>query len=592
MTSPGLASPHGREAPYGRDARTSRSRGWALIRPAVVAERSALGAMVAWSLLEAVPVLLSGRLMASALDQGFLAGSPSTGLACLGAYAVTLLLGAVGARQVMTPLARVVESVRDRLVHLVVFASLRRSAQTDAEADASAVARTTRQTEAVRQMAAGLLMTARTVVFSVAAVVLGLLTLVPEVALVTAVSLAASGVLLVRLSRSLRHRYATSLAAEEQLAGEAGQVLRGLRDVYACGAVLTAERQVGEAVDAQAAASMAAGRLGAGRLGVIAVGARLPLVATLLMAPWLVRSDAASPGEVLGAATYLVTGLEPALRSMVHSVANVGLHLGVLLLRLADHVTVPPAPAGGKARPAHAALELHEVTFAYGPGSAPVVDHLSLSIAEGEHLAVMGPSGAGKSTLAGLLAGLERPDRGDVRIGGSRAAELDPTWLRRTVVLVPQESYVFVGSVRENLAYLRAESAPEDHELDATVELFGLTELLARLGGRDAVIERPGALSEGERQLLVLARVYLSTASIVILDEATCHLDPVAEARAEQAFITRPGTLVVIAHRISSVLRAPRVLVVEQGNVVDGSHRELRQRSALYADLMIGLNAE
>lgn len=162
---------------YGGDA---RGRGWALIRPVVTAERTAVTAMVAWSLLEAVPVLLSGWLMASALDRGFLAADPGTGLAFLGTYAVALFLGAVGARQVMTPLGRVVESVRDQLVRLVVVAGLGRAAKTDAAADSGAVARTTRQTETVRQMTAALLMTARTVVFSVAAVVLGLLALAPR----------------------------------------------------------------------------------------------------------------------------------------------------------------------------------------------------------------------------------------------------------------------------------------------------------------------------------------------------------------------------------------------------------------------------
>ncbi|WP_158075172.1 ATP-binding cassette domain-containing protein [Streptomyces sp. CB02400] len=552
----------------------------------MAAERAAVTAMVAWSLLEAVPVLLSGWLMASALDRGFLAADPGTGLAFLGAYAAALFLGAVGARQVMTPLGRVVESVRDRLVRLVVVAGLGRAAKTDAAADSGDVARTTRQTETVRQMTAALLMTARTVVFSVAAVVLGLLALAPEVALVTVLALTAGGVLLLRLSRLLRGRLAASLAAEERLAEEAGQVLRGLRDVHACGAARTAASQVGKAVDDQAAAVVAAGRLGAGRLGVVAVGSRLPLLATLVMAPWLVRSGTATPGEVIGTATYLVTGLEPALRSVVHTIANVGLHLGVLLLRLADHVTVPPEPTGTTAQAPSAELTLHRVTFAYGPHSAPVVDRLSLSVEEGKHLAVMGPSGAGKSTLAALLAGLERPDGGEVCLGGLSVTELDRTWLRRTVVLVPQESYVFAGTVRENLAYLRADSAPDDQELERVITLFGLDTLVARLGGPDAAIERPGALSEGERQLLVLARVYLSTASVVILDEATCHLDPLAEARAEQAFVARPGSLVVIAHRISSVLRAPRVLVVESGTVVDGTHRELRERSPLYAELI------
>lgn len=570
----------------GSDTRSARGRGWTLVRPAVTAERSAVRAMLAWSLLEAVPVLLSGRLMASALDRGFLAGDSCTGMAYLGAYGAALLLGAFGTRQVMRPLASVVESVRDRLVRLVVSAELRRAVLVDTEADTGAVARTTRQTEGVRQMTAGLLMTARTVAFSVAAVVIGLLALVPQIALVTMVALAVSGVLLVLLSRRLRQRYATSLSAEEDLSKEAGEVLRGLRDVYACGAVATADRQVGHAVDTQAAASMAVARLAAGRLGVIVVGARLPLVATLLMAPWLVRSGTVTPGEILGTATYLIIGLEPALRSVVQTVANVGLQLGVLLLRLADRVTVPSEPGGGSAKVAHTGLKLGEVTFGYSSHSEPVVQKLSLSIEEGEHLAVMGPSGAGKSTLASLLAGLDRPDVGEVRIGGRLVEELDRAWLRRTIALVPQEAYVFAGTVRENLSYLRPEPGPRDGELASVITLFGLDELVARSGGTDGVIGRPDALSQGERQLLVLARVYLSTAPVVILDEATCHLDPVAEARAEQAFIARPGTLVVIAHRISSVLRAPRVLVVESGTVADGSHQNLLERSPLYADLV------
>jgi ATP-binding cassette subfamily C protein len=149
-------------------------------------------------------------------------------------------------------------------------------------------------------------------------------------------------------------------------------------------------------------------------------------------------------------------------------------------------------------------------------------------------------------------------------------------------VLIPQEAYVFAGTLAENIRYLRA--APRA-ELDAAVEAVGLTALVSRLGGYDAIIN-PAALSAGERQLIALARAYLSAAPIAILDEATCHLDPAAEAHAEAAFAGRPGTLIVIAHRISSALRARRILVLDGNQAQAGEHASLLASSAMYADLL------
>jgi ATP-binding cassette subfamily C protein len=115
--------------------------------------------------------------------------------------------------------------------------------------------------------------------------------------------------------------------------------------------------------------------------------------------------------------------------------------------------------------------------------------------------------------------------------------------------------------------------------------VVGLTALVTRLGGYEAEVD-PAALSAGERQLIALARAYLSPARLVLLDEATCHLDPAAEAAAEDAFAARPGTLVVIAHRMSSALRANRVLVLDGDSADIGTHDALLRRSALYRDLV------
>jgi ATP-binding cassette subfamily C protein len=226
---------------------------------------------------------------------------------------------------------------------------------------------------------------------------------------------------------------------------------------------------------------------------------------------------------------------------------------------------------------------LREVTFGYGRTSEPVIGNLDLVVCEGDHLAVVGPSGAGKSTLAGLIAGLLEPQHGAVLLGSAPVAALDARTAARHRVLIPQQAYVFAGTIRENLAYLRPD-AP-DAVIDDTVDRLGAHALVERLGGLSAELD-PHALSAGERQLLTLVRSYISQARLVILDEATCHLDPQAEAHAERAFAARDGSLIVIAHRISSALRARRVLVMDGGQALVGSHTELLQRSPLYRDLV------
>ena len=202
--------------------------------------------------------------------------------------------------------------------------------------------------------------------------------------------------------------------------------------------------------------------------------------------------------------------------------------------------------------------------FGYGAQAEPVITDLSIDIASGDHLAIVGPSGIGKSSLAGLLAGMLRPTAGEILLDGVPMARYPAAALTRLRVLIPQEAYVFAGTLAENILYLRGTTDPLPRAgLDAAADALGLSPLVSRLGGYHAVID-PAALSAGERQLIAITRAYLSTAPIAILDEASCYLDPAAEARAEAAFARRPGTLIVIAHRISSALRARRVLVLER----------------------------
>jgi len=228
-------------------------------------------------------------------------------------------------------------------------------------------------------------------------------------------------------------------------------------------------------------------------------------------------------------------------------------------------------------------MRFRHVTFGYGRSPEPVIRDLDLAIPDGDHLAVVGPSGVGKSTLAGLIAGMLSPQSGDVLFGNVSVGDLDPQTAARHRVLIPQEAYVFAGTLRENLDYL--EPAATTEQIDDAVERLGMGSLVAQIGGYEEEVDA-SELSAGERQLITLVRAYISPARFVLLDEAACHLDPAAEARVELAFAARPGTLLVIAHRISSALRARRILVLDGAGVALGTHEDLLARSPLYRDLV------
>jgi ATP-binding cassette subfamily C protein len=228
-------------------------------------------------------------------------------------------------------------------------------------------------------------------------------------------------------------------------------------------------------------------------------------------------------------------------------------------------------------------LVMDGVTFGYGRHAEPVVKALHLAIPAGEHVVIVGPSGAGKSTLAGLLAATHFPQRGEVRLGGVPVQDLHPLTLAGHRVVIPQEAYTFVGTVGENLRYLNPDATVTD--LDTVVEALGLHPVVTRLGGYDAMLDRR-TLSAGERQLIALARAHLTEAPILILDEATCHLDPVTEERVERVLAARRGTLIVVAHRISSALRAQRIILMDGTNLVTGTHQELLALSPLYQELV------
>jgi ATP-binding cassette subfamily C protein len=540
--------------------------------------------LAAWSVPEAAPAMLSGLVVARALDHGFLSGRPWTGTAWLGLLLAAAVVGAAGARQAYRAVAGLVEPFRDDLVDRVVTSALRSADRPGAaQPGQGAVARLTHQVETVRDSFAGLVLVSRGFVVTVLAALIGTASLAWPLLLLVAPPLLASLVLFAVALRLGARWQRDHLSAGERLADRTAAAAGAARDVAACRAGERAAAFVDEAVAAQARAERALARLGAVRSLTVVVGGWLPLLAVLAGAGW-VTGHGMSTGALIGVLTYLAQVLVPTLDLFVQTVGSAGLRFVITLdrlLRRTRHPRTTPDAATRTPRPTSPGLALQGVTFRYGAAARPVLQDFSLAVTPGDHLAVVGPSGSGKSTLAGLLCGTLPPDGGTVLIGGTPAEWLDAATRARQRVLIPQQAYLFPGSVADNLRYLNP--AAPDGDLLAAAELLGAGPLIAHLGGLPAEL-RPGELSAGQRQLLTLVRAYVAPAPVAVLDEATSHLDPAAEERVERAFAAR-GALVVIAHRVSSAMRAARVLVLDGEQPMLGDHHTLQSTCPLYRDL-------
>jgi ATP-binding cassette subfamily B protein len=238
--------------------------------------------------------------------------------------------------------------------------------------------------------------------------------------------------------------------------------------------------------------------------------------------------------------------------------------------------------------PERGVLEAVNLTFAYAPDAPVVLDNVSIKVKPGERLALVGPTGAGKSTLAKLLSRMYDPTDGAVRYAGVDLRDATFKSMRERFTVVPQEGYLFQGTILDNVRLARPDAT--DEEVSAAMARIGVLNHFAQLseGLHTEVRERGSRFSAGERQLVSLARAALADSEILVLDEATSSLDPGTEVEVEMALnkLMEGRTVIVIAHRLTTAERADMVAVVDDGGIVEmGTHDDLVLRGGAYAAL-------
>ncbi len=529
--------------------------------------------------------LVRPLVMRSAIDDGVVAGDSRAlmrgGLLLAAVLIIEQLLGFVQMYAMQVAGARAMSDLR---AHVFAFLHRQRLGFFDRQLVGKLVSRVTNDVDAMLELfASGALLSLGDLIKLVGIVVL-MLSLDPHLSLFAFVGAPPVALLVVLVRRRMREAFRSIRSTTARMNATTNEQVSGMTVIQAYGRQAAAASEFDEVNALYRDANNAAIKWDAIQ------DAAIDTVGAVCLASIVVSLgyQPATFGTLVAFSAYLAAFFEPisalAQRYTLLQSAMAGAERVFGLLDAPDP-DCPPLERGEPSDPAYD-VELDQVDFEYKPG-VPVLRGLSFEVPRGEKVALVGPTGSGKTTITALLLRLYEASGGAVRVRGKDVRRYDREALRGLFAVVPQDVYLFPGTVLSNVA---AGEVPDRARVEDVLQRLGAYEIFARREqGLDTPVQEQGKnFSTGERQLIAFARALYRDAPILILDEATASIDSDTESRLSRALVEllRGRTALVIAHRLSTVRAADRILVLQRGRLVEqGNHEQLIALGGVYARL-------